>query len=274
MVCQVLSLKNKYRLKWTYYQCRVSNDFQVLSLLFLIWLNISPSRSKLDCIKSIQSRRVGRYQIRTLFQFRRKPGFWVGHKKQHFLKPGLTFGGKNLFGTENKWLFVKKKITMYFFSNVTNTIKKLPFNWKTEKSRCFGPKMFPKLEPKSKIEIEKWLHFWIYRKNEKLRKWIKTFFFRARINFFEIRGREIFLARPGPDRLLPYLLLFPPWGKLIARLSPENCSCIFTITASQVWLKRDRLVRPMATQMEDNGEKRRRGTFSQRTFLGSYLALA
>ena len=123
------------------YQFRVSNDFEVLSLLFLIWLNISPSRSKLDCIKSIQSRRVGRYQIRTLFQFRRKPRFWVGHKKQHFLKPGLTFGEKNLFGNKNKWL-LWKKITMYFFSNVTNTIKKLPFNWKTEKSRCFGRKCF------------------------------------------------------------------------------------------------------------------------------------
>ena len=138
--------------------------------------------------------------------------------------------------------------------------------------------MFPKLEPKSKIEIEKWLLFWIYRKNEKTSEMDQNFFFRARINFFEIRGREIFLARPGPDRLLPYLLLllllFPPWGKLIARLSPENCSSIFTITASQVWLKRDRLVRPMATQMEDNGEKRRRETFSQRTFLGPYLALS
>ena len=30
----------------------------------------------------------------------------------------------------------------------------------------------------------------------------------------------------------------------------------------------------MATQMEDNGEKRGRGTFSQRTFLGPYLALS
>ena len=30
----------------------------------------------------------------------------------------------------------------------------------------------------------------------------------------------------------------------------------------------------MATQMEDNVGKRRRGTFSQRSFLGAYLALA
>ena len=30
----------------------------------------------------------------------------------------------------------------------------------------------------------------------------------------------------------------------------------------------------MATQMEDNGEKRRRETFSLITFLGPYLALA
>ena len=177
-----------------YSQCRVSNDFEILSLLFLIWLNISPSRSKLDCIKSIQSRRVGRYQIRTLFQFRRKPGFWVGHKKQHFLKPGLTFGKKNLFGTKTKikMTFCEKKITMYFFSNVTNTIKKLPFNWKTEKSRCFGPKMFPKLEPKSKIEIEKWLLFWIYRKNEKLRKWIKTFFFEPELIFSKFEAGKYF----------------------------------------------------------------------------------
>ena len=126
---------------------------------------------------------------------------------------------------------------MYFFSNVTNTIKKLPFNWKTEKSRCFGRKCFRNSNRNRKLKSKNDSFSEFTGRTKKLRKWIKTFFFRARINFFEIRGREIFLARPGPDRLLPYLLLllllFPPWGKLIARLSPENCSSIFTITASQ-----------------------------------------
>ena len=52
----------------------------------------------------------------------------------------------------------------------------------------------------------------------------QNFFFRARINFFEIRGREIFLARPGPDRLLPYLLLllFSPMGQINRAAFPRK----------------------------------------------------